>query len=345
MGLFDKKYCNICGEKIGLLGNRKLEDGNLCKNCAKKLSPWFSERRNSTVEEIREQLDWREANRERAAQFRTTRTFGEGTKLLLDETHGWFTITRSTDLAEDNPDVLDISAITGCRTDIDERRTELKMETQDSDGKIVRKSYSPPRYEYDYDFRIIVSVNVPFYSEMKFQMNIQPINVPSFLLSSHQEPMHDSYYRSYRETCDELCDLLERMRTGGGSSQPTGAPAQGDPSIAALIPGISSSPAAEKAVAEVIQHGTWTCASCQWPNHGTVTCQHCGKPLSDEKFLATLKELAFAAAMGEDAMSGGGAMPTAAPVQNSAAPQSWNCPSCGAANQGKFCESCGTKRP
>ena len=49
MGLFDKKYCDICGEKIGMLGNRKLEDGNLCKNCARKLSPWFSDRRNSTA--------------------------------------------------------------------------------------------------------------------------------------------------------------------------------------------------------------------------------------------------------------------------------------------------------
>ena len=34
MGLFDKKVCDICGEKIGLLGNRKLDDGNLCKDCA-----------------------------------------------------------------------------------------------------------------------------------------------------------------------------------------------------------------------------------------------------------------------------------------------------------------------
>ena len=41
MGLFEKKYCDVCGEKIGLLGNRKLEDGNLCKDCAKKLSPFF----------------------------------------------------------------------------------------------------------------------------------------------------------------------------------------------------------------------------------------------------------------------------------------------------------------
>lgn len=27
MGFFDKKYCDFCGAKIGLLGNRKLEDG------------------------------------------------------------------------------------------------------------------------------------------------------------------------------------------------------------------------------------------------------------------------------------------------------------------------------
>ena len=53
MGLFDKKFCDVCGDKIGLLGNRKLEDGNLCKNCAAKLSPWFSERRSSTVEDIK----------------------------------------------------------------------------------------------------------------------------------------------------------------------------------------------------------------------------------------------------------------------------------------------------
>ena len=41
MGLFDafkKKQCDICGGDIGLLGNKKLEDGNMCKNCAKKLS-------------------------------------------------------------------------------------------------------------------------------------------------------------------------------------------------------------------------------------------------------------------------------------------------------------------
>ena len=73
MGLFDKKNCDICGDKIGLLGNRKLDGGNLCKNCAAKLSPWFEERRHSTVEEIKRQLDYREENKNAVRSFHTTR--------------------------------------------------------------------------------------------------------------------------------------------------------------------------------------------------------------------------------------------------------------------------------
>ena len=69
MGLFDKKYCDICGEKIGLLGNRKLEDGNLCKDCARKLSPFFSERRSSTVEDIKRQLAYRAENGKEACRL------------------------------------------------------------------------------------------------------------------------------------------------------------------------------------------------------------------------------------------------------------------------------------
>ena len=135
MGLFDKKYCDICGEKIGLLGNRKLENGNSCKDCAKKLSPWFSDRRNSTVEEIKAQLAYREENRERVAAFHTTRTLGTDTKVLLDEDAGKFMVTRARNLAEANPDVLDFADVTGCNLDIDESRSELMRE--DKDGKEV----------------------------------------------------------------------------------------------------------------------------------------------------------------------------------------------------------------
>ena len=157
MGLFDKKYCDICGAKIGLLGNRKLEDGNLCKNCAAKLSPWFSDRRQSTVAEIGEQLSYREANREKVSAFRTTRTLGERTKVLLD----------ARNLEEANPDVMAFSDVTGCKLDIEESRTEI--EYTDAEGE--RHSFSPRRYAYSYDFYIVIHVNNPYFNEIRFQLN------------------------------------------------------------------------------------------------------------------------------------------------------------------------------
>lgn len=83
MGLFDKKYCDVCGEKIGFLGNRKLENGNLCKDCAKKLSPFFSGRRRSTVEDIKRQLAYREENKTKLQNFKSDYTFGAEKRFVL----------------------------------------------------------------------------------------------------------------------------------------------------------------------------------------------------------------------------------------------------------------------
>ncbi|MBU5458764.1 DUF4428 domain-containing protein, partial [Oscillibacter sp. MSJ-31] len=210
MGLFDKKYCDICGEKIGLLGNRKLEDGNLCKDCAKKLSPWFSDRRRSTVEDIKEQLAYREENRGRAAQFRITRTYGESWKVLIDEEHRWFTVTCARDLADANPDILDYTALTGCRVDIDESRTELTRE--DADGKEV--SYVPPRYEYSYDFDIIISVNHPYFNEMRFRLNDSSVYIEP--QSTVQRPM-----MGQRPMAGQM------QRPMAGRPQPMGRPMMG----------------------------------------------------------------------------------------------------------------------
>ena len=167
MGLFDKKFCSVCGGKIGLLGNRKLEDGNLCKECAQKLSPWFSERRHSAVKDIEAQLAYRAENAKAAAAFHTTRSLGKHTKLLIDEDARKFTVTSASNLAEANPDILDFSQVTGCDIDIEESRNELKR--TGPDGKSV--SYNPPRYEYSYNFYVTVRVNHPYFDEMRFSIS------------------------------------------------------------------------------------------------------------------------------------------------------------------------------
>ncbi len=173
MGLFDKKYCDICGEKIGLLGNRKLEDGNLCKNCASKLSPWFSERRSSTVQSIKDQLAYREENEEKVKAFNATRTLGDYYTVYLDEDNRKFLVSSSKNYRNDNPDVLDFSQVTGCDLDIDERKDEI--EYKDADGK--SQSYNPPRYDYDYDFYIRLRVNHPWFEEMRFRLNPSSVSI------------------------------------------------------------------------------------------------------------------------------------------------------------------------
>ncbi|MBP0969603.1 MAG: DUF4428 domain-containing protein [Oscillospiraceae bacterium] len=197
MGLFDKKYCSICGEKIGLLGNRKLEDGNLCKNCAAKLSHWFSERRSSTVEQIRQQLEYREANKEKVAAFHTTRTLGDKYKVLLDEDARKFIVTSSNSLQNANPDVLDFADVTGCTSRVNESKTEIMREMPD--GK--KESYIPKRYKYDYDFYVTVNVNNPYFNEMEFQINDR-------LVDDKDSPE----YSSYQEMCTEIRDVLMQVR-------------------------------------------------------------------------------------------------------------------------------------
>lgn len=167
MGLFDKKYCSVCGEKIGLLGNRKLEDGNLCKTCARKLSPFFSERRHSTVDQIKEQLAYREANKEKVAAFHPTRTFNCREYLILDEDKRQLIVTNYRNWKDENPDVIDFADVTGCDLDVNESRRELYQ--KNAEGKQV--SYEPKRYEYSYDFNMTVAVNNPYFSEIPIRVN------------------------------------------------------------------------------------------------------------------------------------------------------------------------------
>ena len=288
------------------MGNQKLEDGNLCKDCAKQLSPWFSDRRRSTVEDIKRQLAYREENRGRASQFRTTRSYGEDCKVLLDEEHRWFTVTRARDLADANPDILDYTALTGCRVDIDESRTEQKREGPD--GKEV--SYNPPRYEYSYDFEVIISVNNPYFDEMKFRLNnssvyIEPQNTMQRPMMGQQgmmgqrpmagrpqsgmtqrpmmgqmnsvgrmntmaagfDPESNREYRKYREMGDEIrAALLQVMETARGGAVQT-APMQQE---APMQQQETFAPAPAAA-------GPWTCPACGGQNDGKF-CEYCGAP-------------------------------------------------------------------
>ena len=314
MGLFDKKYCDICGEKIGLLGNRKLEDGNLCKDCARKLSPFFSDRRNSTVEEIKQQLAYREENERRLADFRPDSIFGESEKVYVDSAAAKFIVTSASNWRNANPDLISFSQVTGVNTDIHENKTEIYYE--DDEGN--RKSYNPRRYECDYEFNVTILVDSPWFD--KIELELSDGNRPD---SPYTDP-----YRHYDAQKHTLSDIQN-----GRQSHAYG---QND-SAASVDPALK---AREQEIIEtVIKTNPWTCRFCNLPNMGTLNCSRCGKPVSDESILKTAKDVAKAQLMLDKLDPQG----NSAPILQSV-PQNWICPSCGSRNSGKFCENCGAPR-
>ncbi len=211
--LFDKKVCSVCSGEIGLLGNRKLEDGNLCKNCAKKLSYWFDDRRHSTVDEIKAQLVYREENQKKVDAFNITRSFGRDTQIVLDEDKQQLAVVRTNNMRSENPDVLDFSQITGCDLDISEDRSE-EMRTLD-DGKEV--SYNPPRYTWEYDFTIKVRVNHPYFNDMEFNLNSSSVTVNSEDIASRGvllrqcDPKNHPDYIEYAQMGQEIKTVLNGL--------------------------------------------------------------------------------------------------------------------------------------
>ena len=295
MGLFDKKYCDVCGEKIGLLGNRKLEDGNLCKKCASKLSPFFSERKSSTVEEIKKQLAYREDNQRQLASFRATRIMGDRMKVMVDELGKRFVITSSNDILKDNPDIINLSDVISC--DLDLKVDDKEMKQKDSQGKEV--SYNPPRYLYSYNFYIELAVNSPWFSQIRFRLNSRDIEIVDEFVgngmgrvmgSRRQSMVHPEYnmdYRKYQQMADEIVAVLTGQPTARSvAANVINNMADGQGFVNSVVSGIGAG--AGMAGAGMMQNpnmmqgqtgmqnGSWVC-SCGMTNTGRF-CQNCGSP-------------------------------------------------------------------
>jgi hypothetical protein len=198
MGLFDKKFCDFCGEKIGLLGNRKLADGNMCKECAKNISPHLTGRKQFTVADMKEHLAYREENKGKVAGFNPTSTYGGNTKLYIDENNGLWLVSGSRNYKNENPDVMTTTQVTGCQLEIKESRNEIKREG--TDGNQI--SYNPPRYDIDYDFYITIHVNSPWFSEIEFKVN-----------ESRVEERHSAQYQNAERQANELKDALTQVHS------------------------------------------------------------------------------------------------------------------------------------
>ena len=340
MGLFEKKYCDVCGEKIGLLGNRKLEDGNICSKCAGKLSPFFTGRKKSTLEDIKAQLAYREQNRQNLNYFNATRVLGNNTKVYIDDSQQCFVVSRKSDYRSENADIISLSNVSNVRYEVEEHRSEIYQ--KDSEGRNV--SYNPPRYEYEYEITIYIDVNSPYFSEIEFE-----------LTENRPDSRYTDEYRRYEQEANEIVMALRGgspmnggMNMGGMYNQ------QMNPQQGAFVnqtfqqgyqqPQQFQQQGYQQQPQQFQQQGYQ-----QQPQQFQQGYQQQPQQFQQQGFNQQpqqFQQQGFNQQPQQFQQQGFNQQPQQYQQQNfNQQPQQWTCPNCGTVTISKFCENCGTPKP
>lgn len=208
MGLFDAKYCDICGNKLGLLGTTKLEDGHLCKDCTAKLSPYIS-RRHMTLEGAKKHLAYREANAAKLAGLNITAKYGEIQKIMIDEAARKFVISRTDNITRTNPDIFSFDDIVS----IDKTVSEDTDELFDKDAQGNKVSFDPPKYTYSAKFAVKLKVNNPEISS----------DIRAELFGTESNVLHDEAFLRCNAAVNEA---INTIRPGTITEEHISAPEQ-----------------------------------------------------------------------------------------------------------------------
>ena len=345
MGLFDrfkKQDCEICGKEVGMFGYKKLEDGEICKDCVKLLSPWFEDRRHATVAQIKEQIAYRERNAKELEGFTVSRVIGEAYKMYIEEVNGVpvrFFVTDASDYKAANPDIISFKDVMSCVTDIDVRDEEMKQ--RDADGKMV--SYNPPRYKQHHNFYIKMQIrNNPYFDDIRFHVNRGVVTLETiggfgagvassflrgagvsnarFSTGSFRDAQEQRKFNEYQQ----MCQIIEQAVEDGkrGAAAPVRQSSAVDP-VSALIEQIRNAP--DLATVTRLQQ--------------TVTMLIMNDPNKENLMSQISSAIADARVRIETQMA---AAAFANPVQETPKPKF--CPGCGAPYEGgKFCQNCGSK--
>ena len=356
MGLFDKKFCDICGEKVNMLTQQKLSDGLLCSDCKHKLCSFTSGWKQRTVDDAKRHLELREQNRQKYQQFNCSATAGgSNSSIQVDINNRWFIFDiNNRDNKNGNPQILDFSQLQDFWLE-QEYRT---LSASDHDGV--------PDIRDDFDNRQLNNqnngthflkngMNQMFGNMQTHLMNV-PLSAQPFLRNTDSGYSNSGGIKEVSgiKACFKVTDpyitnvisftvayvgsnnqkqLMQAYETGVQIMQLCQQITQNG--SAASVPKTREQEIMER----VIKENPWTCPFCKLPNIGTITCSHCGEPVADEDVIALAKHIVKCELHLDDLAKQADSI-----RMQQSVPQSWTCSCCGAQNSGKFCENCGAQR-
>lgn len=194
MGLFNTKRCAVCGG-LGMIGYTRIDGGQICKACKKKLSFWFMNYEFSTPEDIKAQIEYRKDNCRKLAGFNATYVANAAylMRILVDENEGTFMVTEAFDseIAQVNPDVFSVDDIQKIVIEIkDYYTTEVYRDTE------------------VYDIFVNITIDEPYVHGIRFRLNEGGVKVPH-IGKKEFDPMKTPQYRHFVELGEEIKGVLE----------------------------------------------------------------------------------------------------------------------------------------
>ncbi|MDD6022377.1 MAG: DUF4428 domain-containing protein [Oscillospiraceae bacterium] len=331
MGLFDKKFCDICGEKVNTLTQQKLSDGYLCSDCKKKLGSFTSGWKQRTVEDVKNHLQLREQNKQKYQQFNCSAVAGgRNNSIQVDFNNHWFIFAiDNRDYKSGNPQVFDFSQLQDFWME-QEFRT---LSDSDNDG-------IPDRMD-NFDNRQMNNGQNSFgrmnmgMNGMNYMNNMQTsmVNVP---LSAQPFIRNSSSYSSsgIKEVSGiDVCFKVSDPYITG--------------TISFSIANIGSGNQME--LMQAYESGVQVMQLCQQIKQGGAQNVNQGFGQQTNNAYGQPQQPMDGYAQPQQTMNQGYAQPNGAFGGAGAAAGTaaafWNCPSCGAQSSGAFCQNCGTKRP
>lgn len=326
MGLFDKKFCDVCGEKVNTLTQQKLSDGYLCSDCKHKLGSFTSGWKQRSVQDVKKHLELREQNKQKYQQFSCSATAGgrdDAIQVDFNNRRFIFAIDNR-DYRSGNPQVFEFSQLQDFWLE-QEFRT---LSDSDSDGI--------PDSQDNFDNR---QMNNGFGGMMNGMNNMQAsmVNVP---LSAQPFIRNSSSFSS--SGIKEVSGITACFRVT-------------DPYITDVISfdvsyDISSNNQME--LMQAYEAGVQIMQLCQQIKQGggqQPMNQGYGQPMQGgyqpmnqgygQPMQGGYQPMNNGYTQAQQPMNNSYAQPQQ-PVQNAA----WFCPNCGTQNTSKFCSSCGTPK-
>ncbi len=179
MSLFAReKACVVCGNTAK--SKVKCKDGPVCGNCIGRLSPWFTEHKGSSAEDLRKQIALREENKERLAAFVPTKAwgvkkYGPAYQFIYDEERRQFVVAEGPEesFKEREPDVIDFDQVKDVVLEVDEYWSEESGEFAPRGyGTLLQENYDDVFWRYDFYLRL--TLDHPYLKEIRYKMNFKP---------------------------------------------------------------------------------------------------------------------------------------------------------------------------